>query len=563
MPFALGRVSRRGPLYDHGMHRHGAMTQEGMPRVGPTRRTVIQRIGAIGGVGAAFGAMTALGVGGMAHAQDYGAPPAGLGRGRRVIVLGAGIAGLTAAYELEQAGFDVTLLEARQRVGGRAWTVRDGDRIEMNGEATQTARFSNGIYFNAGPARIPSFHQGLLGYARKFGVPLEVEVNASRSAYVMADDGRKLRMRTAINDTRGHIAELLAKAVNQGSLDQAMTAADKQRLLPFLKFYGDLRPDYSFTATERSGFKDFPGAGVTLAAPNSAVPLDQLLANQQLPMTLFEDMLYMQATMFEPVGGMDRIHAAFDRNLRRAAIRGAEVTRIRHTATGVAVVCRDVPSGTVTTIDADYLVCTIPFPVLKNIDADFAKPVAAAIAGVSYDSSNKIAFESPRFWEAEQIYGGISFVGGPTSLVWYPSAGLHSARGMLLACYASGTLAADFAKRPIAEQIEFARGVVERLHPGHGGDLVNGIAVNWSKIPYSLGPWPNWLGSHAGPPLDAPIDTPAYRLLQAPAGRVYFATAALSQTPGWQEGGIQSARQQVTAIARRVAGDGVPARRAA
>jgi monoamine oxidase len=67
----------------------------------------------------------------------------------------------------------VTLLEARTRVGGRAWTVRDGDKIEMIGEETQTARFSDGIYFNAVPARVLSFHQGLLGYARAFGVPLE------------------------------------------------------------------------------------------------------------------------------------------------------------------------------------------------------------------------------------------------------------------------------------------------------------------------------------------------------------------------------------------------------
>src|SRR3546814_9444418 len=86
-----------------------------------------------------------------------------LGNGIHVVVLGAGIAGLTAAYELEQAGFLVTLLEARERVGGRAWTLRDGDKIEMDGEDTQTVRFSDGIYFNAGPARIPSFHQGILG----------------------------------------------------------------------------------------------------------------------------------------------------------------------------------------------------------------------------------------------------------------------------------------------------------------------------------------------------------------------------------------------------------------
>ncbi len=501
-----------------------------------------------------LGAMQALGLAGEARAQDMRELTPASGQGRHVIVLGAGIAGLVSAYELEQAGFLVTLLEARTRVGGRAWTLRDGDRIELIGEETQTAHFSDGIYMNAGPARLPSFHEGMLGYARKFGVPLEVEVNSSRSSWLMGADGSKLRMRTAINDMRGHIAELLAKAIDQGSLDQALSPADKARLRPFLAFYGDLGTDGRFTGTTRSGFSQAPGAGVTLASPASAVPLEQLLANNQLPMSLFEDNLYMQATMLEPVGGMDRIHAGFDRNLRRPAIRGAEVTRLRHTAHGVEVIYRDRATGASETVTADYLICTIPFPVLAKVDTDFSPAVKRAVAGVVYDHSTKVAFEAPRFWEREQIYGGISFVGGPTSLVWYPSAGIGTPRGMLLACYCSGATSAEFEKRSIAEQIAFARGVVERLHPGHGQDLVNGIAIDWHKVPYSLGPWPDWTPNAPRPAFsDVAIDTPEFRLLQQPDGRVHFASAALSQTPGWQEGGLQSAQTQVLALARRVA----------
>lgn len=517
----------------------------------------------VAGLGPMLGAMQALGIAGIAHAEEWAPLPAEVGRGRHVVVLGAGIAGLTAAYELEQAGFLVTLLEARDRVGGRAWTVRDGDRIEMIGEADQVARFSDGIYFNAGPARIPSFHQGLLGYAKKFGVPMEVEVNSSRSAYIMGDDGSKIRMRTAINDMRGRIAELLVKAIDQGSLDKQLTAIDRERLMPFLKAYGDLDAANSFTGTERSGFGTAPGAGVTFASPSTAMPLDQLLANQRLPMTLFEDNLYMQATMFEPVGGMDRIHAGFDRHLRRPALLGAEVTQIRQRPSGVDVVYRDRMSGVVSRVAADYLICTIPFPVLATIDTDFSPRLKRTVAEVKYDYSNKVAFESPRFWEREQIYGGISFVGGPTTLIWYPSAGLHSERGMILGCYSSGPNAAEFQKRPIAEQIAFSRGVIDRLHPGHGADCVNGLAVNWHKVPFSLGPWPDWNAGSANGRQEGHIDTPAFRFLQEPEGRIYFATAALSQTPGWQEGGIQSARRQVTALARRVATDGAPRTRRA
>lgn len=155
--------------------------------------------------------------------------------------------------------------------------MRDGDSIEMVGEATQTARFSPGAYFNAGPARLPSFHHGLLGYARKFGVPLVVEVNSSRSAYIAAPDGNRIRMRAAINDTRGYVSELLAKAVNQGALVASLTADEKAKLLPFLKRYGDLEEDYAFKATERSGFSTPPGAGVeSFAAPAPPVPRARL-----------------------------------------------------------------------------------------------------------------------------------------------------------------------------------------------------------------------------------------------------------------------------------------------
>lgn len=523
-----------------------------------TLRSILQHIGMAGSAAATFGAMEALGIAGnVAAAAPMPDLPAGFGKGKSVIVLGAGIAGLVAAYELQAAGFDVTVLEARDRVGGRNWTVRDGDRIVMNGEADQIARFSEGAYFNAGPARLPSFHHRILGYCGKLGVPLEVEINSSRSAFLMNAKGDKVRMRTAINDTRGHVAELLMKAVNQGSLDQSLSAADKQALLPFLKTYGDLDPQGHFAGTLRSGFQAFPDAGVgVFARPPAPVPLGQLLANEQLPAMLFEDNVYMQATMFQPVGGMDRIPAGFERALTRKVVRGAEVTRIRNRPDSVEIAWRDAKTGAGRIAVADFAVCTIPFPVLAKVDCDFAKPVTEAIAGVVYDHSNKVAFDAPRFWEKDQIYGGISFVGGDTSLIWYPSAGLFSPRGMLLACYTSGERAEGFARLPIADHVARARAAVERLHPGHGKDLINGVAVNWNKVPYSLGPWPNWFVGMAGHQ-EGDIDTDGYRLLNRPAGRTVFASAALSQTPGWQEGAIQSAHHAIASVAAMQRGDGV------
>lgn len=527
-----------------------------------TRRDALLRLGATGGTAAVAGAMQSMGLFGTANAAPLAEMPAELGNGRSVVVLGAGITGLAAAFELEQRGFSVTVLEARDRVGGKAWTVRNGDRIDMIGEAPQTARFSDDVYFNAGPARLPSFHEHILGYARRFSVPLEVEVNSSRSAYLVASDGSRIRMRTAINDMRGHVSELLAKAVNQGALDTALSAEDKARLVPFLRAYGDLDDKYAFGGTVRSGFGTPPGAGVSsFETAGKAMPLGQLLANDQLRMSLFEDQLYMQATMFQPVGGMDQISVGIERNLKRRAVLNAEVQRIRHTADRVEITFVDKASGAARTINADYCVCTIPFPVLAGIDASFSAPVARAIAGVVYDDSNKVAFEAPRFWERDQVFGGLTFVGGETALIWYPSAKLHSERGMILGCYCSGQTATTFARRPIAQQIAMARAAIERTHPGHGDDCVDPLVVNWKKVPYSLGPWPDWnpggTGGHAGH-----TDTPAYRLLNQADGRIHFASAALSQTPGWQEGGIQSAHAAVASIVSQMADRGVTDRSA-
>src|SRR5271170_3454034 len=213
-----------------------------------SRRQFITQIAALSGMGAAFLSMQALGLASTDVAKPAPLLPAHIGEGTDIIILGAGIAGLVMAYRMERAGFSVTIVEARHRTGGRNWTVRHGDRVEMIGQGEQPVRFSEGLYFNAGPARIPSHHQGLLGYCKLLGVPLEVEVNFSNSALLQADGvfaGKPIQERQAINDFRGRMAELLSKATNRGALDQELTADDKERLLAFLRNYGDLAKDGS------------------------------------------------------------------------------------------------------------------------------------------------------------------------------------------------------------------------------------------------------------------------------------------------------------------------------
>ena len=136
-----------------------ALTQGG-ESMALTRRALLEHIGTGGGVGAAYMAMETLGLAIPTPAGAENFPlPAATGNGRSVVILGAGIAGLVSAYELKRAGYRVTVLEARDRIGGRSWTIRGGDRIVQTGRPDQIAAFRPGLYFNAGPARIPSTHR--------------------------------------------------------------------------------------------------------------------------------------------------------------------------------------------------------------------------------------------------------------------------------------------------------------------------------------------------------------------------------------------------------------------
>src|SRR5712692_6263663 len=186
-----------------------------------TRRDFLRRVAGVGGYRATYLTMQAMGLIGVAAEAEPLALEQGATHGTKVVVLGAGLAGLSAAYELGRAGYDVTVLEARDRVGGRTWTIRRGAKLEMTDGSRQICEFDQDLYWNCGPARVPSHHQAVLGYCRELGVPLEVEVNTSRGALLLnpaVNGGKPIEMRQAINDARGEISELLGKALNSGAL---------------------------------------------------------------------------------------------------------------------------------------------------------------------------------------------------------------------------------------------------------------------------------------------------------------------------------------------------------
>ena len=510
-----------------------------------TRRNFLTQVGRAGGFGATYLIMQSLGLLPIPPSEASTLRlPEGSGKGKSVVILGAGIAGLVSAWELSKAGYHCVILEARGRAGGRNWTIRNGTRVEWTDGTTQVCTFDAPGYLNAGPARLPSQHVTMLGYCREFGVPLEVEINTSRSALMQSDrmnGGTPVQQRQVVNDTRGHVAELLAKSIRRNALDQELSPEDKERMLEFLRQYGDLSPDYFYKGSERSGYKVTPGAGNQAGAARDALDMHVLLDASLWEGMLYEEQFPWQATMFQPIGGMDRIPAAFQERVGHMIRFECPVEQIRKTSAGVRVTYRDGKNKAAGSVEANYCICGLPFSILKRIDADFSPDVKQVIDGATYDAAYKIAWESPRFWEKKySIYGGISFLSRPVNLVWYPSARLFTEKGVLLAGYNlenGGPLEA----MDLAGKLDASRQSVEALHPGHSRDLAKPVCVCWGRIPYNLGSWIH---------VDEPNMYPGYERIIRGDGPVFFAGDHTSHIVGWQEGAALSAHRAVSMLAQ-------------
>src|SRR5258705_3398298 len=196
-----------------------------------TRRRFLEQLGIVGGSSLVMTAMSSWDL----MAGQAGVRPSLTGRpgGAKVLVLGAGVSGLVVGYELGKLGYDFRMLEARDRVGGLAWTVRRGtEHTEIAGER-QVCAFDEDQYVNVGPWRIPYTHTGVLNYCKELRVPLQIFVNEADSSYFYYEGNaagslseKRVRLREVKADMIGHTNELLVKAIDQRQLDRRLTADD-------------------------------------------------------------------------------------------------------------------------------------------------------------------------------------------------------------------------------------------------------------------------------------------------------------------------------------------------
>ncbi|WP_033322295.1 flavin monoamine oxidase family protein [Actinomadura atramentaria] len=539
------------------------MTQNQQVRTGRSRRDFLRAVGVTGGAGTMFAAMGALG---LAPTEASAATPAFLPpspsdfslTGRRaasVVILGGGVAGLVAAYELGKAGYRCTILEPRGRTGGRNLTVRGGTaETDLSGNK-QVARFSDGQYLNAGPARLAQW-MVTLDYCRELGVPIEVFTNSNADAYIYNEKGgmrpgRPVRYRTAKADVYGYVGELLAKAADGGALDAALTADDRARLLSFLEGWGEIggkADGFAYTGGANRGFSEYPGGAGRPGVLLGDVPTASEVFSSAVGRYFAFEFEFDQAMlMFQPVGGMDQIPKALTRAIGPHKVKlGCAAARLTQRADGVTVVYSDA-HGRERSIDADYCVAAMPPHLLAKIPHNLGGDVQTALEAVRPSSASKIGLEyRTRWWETDhRIYGGITETDLDLAHVWHPSHGFHERRGVLVGYYNTGANADAYGKMTPRQREARAVMLGERIYGAkYRTELASSFSVSWRYVPHLEGAWHSLPG---GTP-DAPVLKP----LTAPTGRVLFAGDWLSYMDAWQHGAILSARQAVTALHKRV-----------
>lgn len=440
-------------------------------------------------------------------------------RPKKVIVIGAGMAGLVAAYELLRAGHDPLILEARQRVGGRVYTMRDP--------------FAPGLYAEAGAMRIPKAHTLTMAYIEKFGLSTSPFTMSNPKAFYHLR-GRRRRMEEKELDpdeTDFDFAEH-----ERGFTVGQLWGTALRPIVQKLEAKGDAAWPEIVAEYDHYSVREFLEAS---RWSEGAIEAFGLLFNQEALMNssflelLREEVGNFYTNMVQIDGGMDSLPLA---------IFAAMPDRVRFNARTIAI--DQTPDAVIahyqtlagrSQVAGDFAIVTVPFPVLRHIEIlkPFSRPKQRAIRQLHYDASAKIFFQCRRrFWEEDDgIYGGGTVTDLPVRNIFYPEHGRDTGRGVLLASYTWSEDAQRWGSLAPDDRIVQALENVAQIHP----QVLECFEVGASKM---------WHDDECAGGAFALFDPGQQTLLHehiiAPEGRIHFAGEHASLAHAWIQGAIES-----------------------
>lgn len=442
-------------------------------------------------------------------------------RPETILVVGAGLAGLVAAYRLREAGKRVILMEARDSPGGRVRTVRGA--------------FADGLYGELGAARIAETHEYVLHWVSDLKLAL---------VPFAPDSGSQV---LAVGQSRARADDLVAR----DRLAPGLHADERKLSLSgLLVKYIEGVPDELAQGDVNLGdsrWRDYdrltwPQWLALRGASAAAIRLMMLGGDSSQFSALFmlqQIMLHRDSRQYFKIqGGVDRLPRGMAADLGVAIRFNCRLVRLQRTGNEVRATC--MTAGHTDTIAADRAVLALPFSMLRQVALD--PPLSPAKTRIInelgyFDATRFLLQTKTRFWTAQHLNGSAR-TDGPAD-IWDMSFGQKGTAGLISLTSGNQKIEELLTKMPAPEQSAFGSVLAAEAFPEIGQQTVKTIVQIWGKDPYAGGAFsvfrPGQMTAWAG-------------ILAKPEPRLHFAGEHLSPWNGWMEGALWSGERAAQEI---------------